>query len=95
MTKQIIYTTLNLRSQNLEKLQAIAPNFEFRSPETPVTESEINQVEIMLGWDPVLGQAILDSDAHSLKWIQANIAGVDSFDFKLLLSIVKLRKALF
>ena len=84
MTKQIIYTTLNLRSQNLEKLQAIAPNFEFRSPETSVTESEINQVEIMLGWDPVLGQAILDSDAHSLKWIQANIAGVDSFDFKLL-----------
>ena len=80
MSTKIIYTAIILRPKHQERLQALAPTYEFRNAENPLSEAEIPQVEIMLGWDPKVGNQILALENHSLKWIQANSAGVDYLD---------------
>lgn len=80
MTTKIIYSALRLRPEYQEQLQAIAPTYQFRNAEQPLSTEEHAHVEIMLGWDPAVGKQILDLKNHSLKWIQANSAGVDYLD---------------
>lgn len=80
MTNKIIYTAITLRPEYLDTLQALAPNYEFRNPKTPISTEELAQVEMLLGWHPEIGQQILALENHSLKWIQANSAGVDYLD---------------
>ena len=80
MTTKIIYTAIVLRPEHQERLQSLAPTYEFRNSEKPLSEVELPQVEIMLGWDPEVGNQILALENHSLKWIQANSAGVDYLD---------------
>ncbi|MBM7710204.1 NAD(P)-dependent oxidoreductase [Enterococcus lemanii] len=80
MTKKIIYYEHDLKPIYLAELQQMAPDYQFRSKHT-LTQPDYQKVAVMLGWNKQFGPEILATPNHSLKWIQANSAGVDAFDF--------------
>ncbi len=80
MGKKIIYYEQALKPVYIEELQQLAPNYNFRSKNT-LRQAEYPNVEVMLGWNKKIGPEILANPTHSLKWIQANSAGVDTLDF--------------
>lgn len=80
MTKKIIYYEHNLKPLYLEELQQLAPHYQFRSKNT-LTPRDYPNIEVMLGWNKKIGPEILTTPHHSLKWVQANSAGVDALDF--------------
>ncbi|MHC5269812.1 phosphoglycerate dehydrogenase [Enterococcus sp. LJL98] len=82
MNKKIIYIVQELHAEHQASLQQIAPNYTFRNAEQPPTTEELPFVEVMLGWDPILGKEILALEQSPLKWIQANSAGVDYLDLR-------------
>lgn len=77
MHKPIIYITNELRVEHITTLKNNFPDYLFIiSPEQP-SEEDIDHIEIMLGWNERIGNAILNHQKNRLKWIQTNSAGVD------------------
>ncbi|MGM0123809.1 hypothetical protein IGI37_001183 [Enterococcus sp. AZ194] len=73
MSKKIIYSTRPFRSEFVSQIATIAPDLVWR---TSIEESEILDIEIMLGWDKKLASTLLSSSTQ-LKWVQSISAGVD------------------
>lgn len=82
MTKKIIYVPQSLKPDQQAELQHLAPNYDIRFKNQAISDSELTQVEIILGWDRDLGAKILDLPTSQLKWIQTSSAGVDYLDLE-------------
>jgi phosphoglycerate dehydrogenase-like enzyme len=77
MAKKIIYSTRPFRETFVEKIAALAPDYEFK---TELQAGDFENVEISLGWDSEHQDQLLQSP--SLKWVQAISAGVDYLPLK-------------
>ncbi len=73
MGEKIIYLDREFREEFIDKIKSIAPNYTIK---TDLTEEELPDVEISLGWNRNYQEKLLASD--HLKWVQSISAGVDT-----------------
>ncbi|MFD1484218.1 NAD(P)-dependent oxidoreductase [Lacticaseibacillus baoqingensis] len=80
MAKAIVITRA-LKPEHVAQLQAIAPDYDFFTQwEHPVPQERLGDVEVILGGDGELTNAILDTPGNQLGFVQAHSAGVDYLD---------------
>ncbi|MGM0215638.1 phosphoglycerate dehydrogenase [Enterococcus sp. AZ109] len=72
MQKPIIYLQRSFREEFIAKIKEIAPDYQIS---TELSEEELSNVEISVGWKREKELALLNSPR--LKWVQAISAGVD------------------
>ncbi|MBO0454043.1 phosphoglycerate dehydrogenase [Candidatus Enterococcus murrayae] len=77
MTKPIIFLQKEFRTEFIDKIQAIAPNYQIK---TDITAEDLSAVEISVGWTKQFSEQLLASD--QLKWVQSISAGVDYLPLK-------------
>ena len=73
MREKIIYLDRDFREEFMDKIKVIAPSYTIK---TDLTEEELPNVEICLGWNRKYQKELLASD--HLKWVQSISAGVDT-----------------
>ncbi|MFW7368730.1 NAD(P)-dependent oxidoreductase [Vagococcus fluvialis] len=78
MKKSTLLVTVPIEDSQVKELETIASNFEIIKLDE--FKGNIDDVEILYGWNQEMGNKLLASDTSSLKWIQANSAGVDHID---------------
>lgn len=79
MTKPIILLKEKFKPDQIERIKAIAENYDIIAFSEAAAYQEEN-IEIMLGWDKELGPRLLENPNSHLKWVQSISAGVDSFN---------------
>lgn len=72
MTKPIIFLQKTFREEFIKKIQVIAPDYQIK---TSLTEKDIPDVEISVGWAKEFEDQLLAT--QQLKWVQSISAGVD------------------
>lgn len=72
MTKPIIFLQKTFREEFIKKIQLIAPDYQIK---TSLTEKDIPDVEISVGWAKKFEDQLLAT--QQLKWVQSISAGVD------------------
>lgn len=72
MTKPIIFLQKTFRKEFIKKIQVIAPDYQIK---TSLTEKDIPDVEISVGWAKKFEDQLLAT--QQLKWVQSISAGVD------------------
>lgn len=72
MTKPIIFLQKTFREEFIKKIQVIAPDYQIK---TSLTEKDIPDVEISVGWAKKFEDQLLAT--QQLKWVQSISAGVD------------------
>ncbi|MFC4771168.1 phosphoglycerate dehydrogenase [Enterococcus hermanniensis] len=72
MSKPIIFLQREFRTEFIEKIQALAPDYLIK---TALSKDEVDHVAISVGWKKELNDALLAST--QLKWVQSISAGVD------------------
>lgn len=73
------HTILALADLTHEQTKSLSErDFIILSP-IDIQEKDYASIEIMYGWEPILGQKILSTPNHKLQWIQSISAGVDYF----------------
>lgn len=77
MAKPIIFLQREFRTEFLKKIQALAPDY---LVQTTLSNDEVAQVEISVGWPKEFNDSLLAS--KQLKWVQSISAGVDSLPLK-------------
>ena len=77
MTKPIIFLQQEFREEFIEKIQAIAPDYQVK---TALNNDEAANVEISVGWSKNYSEQLLAD--HQLQWVQAISAGVDYLPLK-------------
>ncbi|MFW7360834.1 NAD(P)-dependent oxidoreductase [Vagococcus fluvialis] len=78
MKKSTLLVTVPIEDSQVKELETIASNFEIIKLDE--FKGNIDDVEILYGWNQEMGNKLLASDTSSLKWVQANSAGVDHID---------------
>lgn len=81
MKQPIIYLKESLNKEQIEAIQTAAPDYLVVDASVETPEIDEDAIEIILGWDKVLGKRLLASETSRLRWIQTISAGVDSLDF--------------
>lgn len=82
MRQPIIYLYEQMDKEQVASIKKIAPNYIIIDSKQEVPQEIRDDIEIMLGWDDVLGQRLLASATSRLKWVQAVSAGVDMYDLE-------------
>lgn len=77
MTKPIIYLQRTFREEFIDKIHTIAPDYQIK---TELTNADLSDVEISVGWPKQFSESLLASDR--LKWVQSISAGVDYLPLK-------------
>ena len=72
MAKPIIFLQKTFRKEFIKKIQVIAPDYQIK---TSLTEKDIPDVEISVGWAKKFEDQLLAT--QQLKWVQSISAGVD------------------
>jgi len=72
MTKPIIFLQREFREEFIDKINAIAPDYEVK---TKLADTDLSAVEVTVGWQKKYSEQLLKSS--QLKWVQAISAGVD------------------
>lgn len=78
MKKSTLLVTVPIEDSQVKELETIASNFEIVKLDE--FKGNIDDIEILYGWNQEMGNKLLASDTSSLKWVQANSAGVDHID---------------
>ncbi|NKC69183.1 NAD(P)-dependent oxidoreductase [Vagococcus fluvialis] len=78
MKKLTLLVTVPIEDSQVKELETIASNFEIIKLDE--FKGNIDDIEILYGWNQEMGNKLLASDTSSLKWVQANSAGVDHID---------------
>lgn len=78
MKKSTLLVTVPIEDSQVKDLETIASNFEIIKLDE--FKGNIDDIEILYGWNQEMGNKLLASDRSSLKWVQANSAGVDHID---------------
>lgn len=78
MKKSTLLVTVPIEDSQVKELETIASNFEIIKLDE--FKGNIDDIEILYGWNQEMGNKLLASDTSSLKWVQANSAGVDHID---------------
>ena len=78
MKKSTLLVTVPIEDSQVKDLETIASNFEIIKLDE--FKGNIDDIEILYGWNQEMGNKLLASDTSSLKWVQANSAGVDHID---------------
>ncbi|MDT2597568.1 phosphoglycerate dehydrogenase [Enterococcus dongliensis] len=73
MTKPIIFLQRAFREEFIDKIHAIAPDYQVK---TEITPEEAAAVEISVGWSEKFNEPLLST--NQLKWVQSISAGIDS-----------------
>lgn len=73
MTKPIIFLQRAFREEFIDKIHAIAPDYQVK---TEITSEEAAAVEISVGWSEKFNEPLLST--NQLKWVQSISAGIDS-----------------
>lgn len=73
MTKPIIFLQRAFREEFIDKIHAIAPDYQVK---TEITPEEAAAVEISVGWSEKFNELLLST--NQLKWVQSISAGIDS-----------------
>ncbi|MDT2673499.1 phosphoglycerate dehydrogenase [Enterococcus dongliensis] len=73
MTKPIIFLQRAFREEFIDKIHAIAPDYQVK---TEITSEEAAAVEISVGWSEKFNELLLST--NQLKWVQSISAGIDS-----------------
>ncbi|MDT2603093.1 phosphoglycerate dehydrogenase [Enterococcus dongliensis] len=73
MTKPIIFLQRAFREEFIDKIHAIAPDYQVK---TEITPEEAAVVEISVGWSEKFNEPLLST--NQLKWVQSISAGIDS-----------------
>lgn len=80
MEKPIIYLCEAMKEEHLAAIRAAAVDYTLiDSTQTSVAINK-DAIEIMLGWNPQIGEPLLASSTSRLKWVQSISAGVDSYN---------------
>lgn len=80
MKKSTLLVTVPIEDNQLKELRSLASNYEVIKLDE--FRGSIDDIEILYGWNSKMGNKLLASDSSSLKWIQANSAGVDHLDIE-------------
>lgn len=88
MKEKGIWLLREMKSEQLEKVKEVAPDYELIEDwnDELALNYPVDQIEIVYGWDKAKTQKVklLEAENNHLKWIQVASAGVDYLDLEAL-----------
>lgn len=80
MDNPIIYIHESFTDTHIQEIKEAAPHYLVIASKVELAQINQDTIQIMLGWDKILGSELLESPTSQLKWVQSISAGVDSYD---------------